>query len=67
MIPTTKPRNAFPGDTTRILTQPAIDNLGRAWKRGETFTPLCGGYDNARRCRYVEFGSPPARFEDRET
>lgn len=53
-IPKSKPRNAFPGDTVQILTSAAVDTQGRAWKRGETFTPFCGGYDNTRNCEYLE-------------
>ncbi len=63
MIPRTKARKAYPGDTSVTLLESATDSLGRAWKKGEVFTPLCSGYDNVRGCDYVEFGNPPARFE----
>lgn len=53
-IPTTKPRNAFPGDAVRVLTTPAVDTQGREWNKGEALTPLCGGYDNTRGCQYLE-------------
>jgi hypothetical protein len=61
-IPTTKPRNAFPGDTARIVTRPATDTTGREWKVGETMIPLAGGYDNERGCQYMET-TGGARFE----
>lgn len=65
-IPKTKARKAFPGDAARVLLEPATDTLGRDWQRGEVFTPICGGHDNVKGCRYVEFGAPRARFENAE-
>lgn len=53
-IPKTKARNAFPGDTSRVLLEAATDSQGREWSKGETYTPMSGGYDNALGCRYVE-------------
>ena len=61
-MPITTPRNAFPGDAVLVLTAPATDTDGREWRKGETLTPLSGGYDNVRGCRYMQT-IEGARFE----
>lgn len=63
-IPTTKSRNAFRGDTVRIVTAPATDTHGRYWAKGRELTPLAGGFDNFLGCQYLTT-TAGTRFESR--
>lgn len=43
-IPTTKQRNAFPGDRTVVFQSPATDVDGGEWPAGTELIPAAGGY-----------------------
>ena len=61
-IPTTKQRNAFPGDRTVVFQSPATDVDGGEWPAGTELIPAAGGYDNTAGCRYQTFTNG-SRFE----
>jgi hypothetical protein len=68
MIPKTKQRNAFPGDTGVIFISAATDASGKQYPKGTEMVPLAGGYSNPDGCKYQEFSAGPstkARFLDR--
>lgn len=61
-IPTTKQRNAFPGDRTVVFQSPATDVDGGEWPAGTELIPAAGGYDNTTGGSYQSYTNG-ARFE----
>lgn len=64
-FPKTTARNAFPGDTARVLSHDAADSAGRQWPKGTVMTPSSSGFSNTRWCSYREYtcGALLVRFE----
>lgn len=64
------PRNAFPGDTARVMRGPHTDIDGTRWDDGTEYQPLSSGTNNTKRgapsTQVVSIGARKVTFVGRD-